>query len=107
MQQKQRNKMEKGNFIMLKEDELKQFVEEVTKEICAKCGHRDDSPKYESEWLTRKEVCEILHITYSTLWRKEKEGIITKYKMGRRNLYSKKSIYALFMLSVETADKNE
>ena len=63
-----------------------------------------DFSSEESEWLTREEVCDMLHITYTTLWRKENEGVIKKHKMGRRNLYSKKEVESLFKLVAESAN---
>lgn len=47
----------------------------------------------------------MLHITYTTLWRKENEGVIKKHKMGRRNLYSKKEVMDIFSSEMESAGK--
>jgi hypothetical protein len=96
----------KGNFIMLQMDDLRQVVTEIVEEVCAKRGLNDKPSVDEGEWLTREEVCDMLHITYTTLWRKEQEGVVRKHKMGRRNLYSKKEIMELFSTSVEVADKD-
>lgn len=96
----------KGNFIMLQMDDLRQVVTEIVEEVCAKRGLNDKPSVDEGEWLTREEVCDMLHITYTTLWRKEQEGFVRKHKMGRRNLYSKKEIMELFSTSVEVADKD-
>lgn len=85
-----------GNFVMLQMDDLRQVVTEIVEEICAKRGLNEKPSEEEGEWLTREEVCDILHITYTTLWRKENEGVIKKYKMGRRNLYSKKEVTDIF-----------
>ncbi len=93
-----------GNFVMLQMDDLRQVVTEIVEDVCAKRGLNEKPSLKEDEWLTREEVCDKLHITYTTLWRKEKEGVITKHKMGRRNLYSKKDVDALFASSVGTAD---
>jgi hypothetical protein len=96
----------KGNFIMLQMDDLRQVVTEIVEEVCAKRGLNDKPSVDEGEWLTREEVCDMLHITYTTLWRKEQEGVVRKHKMGRRNLYSKKEIMELFSTSVEVTDKD-
>ena len=90
-----------GNFVMLQMDDLRQVVTEIVEEVCTKRGLNEKSDIEESEWLTREEVCDMLHITYTTLWRKENEGVIKKHKMGRRNLYSKKEVDALFCSAVE------
>jgi len=96
----------KGNFIMLQMDDLRQVVTEIVEEVCAKRGLNEKPSVDEGEWLTREEVCDMLHITYTTLWRKEQEGVVRKHKMGRRNLYSKKEIMELFSTSVEVTDKD-
>ncbi len=91
---------------MLQMDDLRQVVTEIVEEVCAKRGLNEKPSVDEGEWLTREEVCDMLHITYTTLWRKEQEGVVRKHKMGRRNLYSKKEIMELFSTSVEVADKD-
>lgn len=91
-----------GNFVMLQMDDLRQVVTEIVEEACTKRGLNEKSDMEESEWLTREEVCDMLHITYTTLWRKENEGVIKKHKMGRRNLYSKREVDALFCSTVES-----
>lgn len=96
-----------GNFILLQMDDLRQVVSEIVEEVCANRGLNEKSSNDEDEWLTRDEVCDMLHITYTTLWRMENGGVIKKHKMGRRNLYSKKEVYELFTLNVETVKKKE
>ena len=59
--------------------------------------------KGDGDWLTREEVCDMLHITYTTLWRKENDGVIQKHKIGRRNLYNKKEVEALLSSGVDIA----
>ncbi len=95
-----------GNFVMLQMDDLRQVVTEIVEEVCIKRGLNEKPSHEEDEWLTREEVCNKLHITYTTLWRKENEGIIKKHKMGRRNYYSKKEVDALFLSDVETTEGN-
>ena len=87
-----------GNFVMLQMDDLRQVVSEIVEEVCAKPSEE------EGEWLTREEVCDMLRITYTTLWRKENEGLIKKHKMGRRNLYSKKEVMDIFSSAIEGGD---
>lgn len=95
-----------NNIIVLQKDDLKEIVSELFGELCAKCGINEKPSPEEGEWLTRDEVCDMLHITPTTLWRKEKEGVIRKYKMGRRNLYSKREVCALFSSLANATDKN-
>lgn len=92
-----------GNFVMLQMDDLRQVVTEIVEEVCAKRG-LNEKPSEECEWLTREEVCDKLHITYTTLWRKENEGVIKKHKMDRRNLYSKKEVMDIFSSAMESGN---
>lgn len=92
-----------GNFVMLQMDDLRQVVTEIVEEVCAKRG-LNEKPSEEGEWLTREEVCDKLHITYTTLWRKENEGVIKKHKVGRRNLYSKKEVMDIFSSAMESGN---
>ena len=96
-----------GNFILLQMDDLRQVVSEIVEEVCAKRGLNEKPSEEEGEWLTRDEVCDMLHITYTTLWRMENGGVIKKHKIGRRNLYSKQEVDELFTLAVETVKKKE
>ena len=91
-----------GNFVMLQKDDLRQVVTEIVEEVCAKRGLSEKPSEEEGEWLTREEVCDMLHITYTTLWRNE--GVIKKHKMGRRNLYSKKEVTDIFSSAIECGD---
>ncbi len=85
---------------MLQVDDLRQVVTEIVEEVCEKRGLNERPSGDEDEWLTREEVCDRLHITYTTLWRKEKEGVIRKHKMGRRNLYSRRDVDAMLAAAV-------
>ena len=88
-----------GNFVMLQMDDLRQVV--------TKRGLNEKPSVEEGEWLTREEVCDKLHITYTTLWRKENEGVIKKHKMGRRNLYSKKEVMEIFSSAIDDSGSNK
>ena len=65
-----------GNFIMLQKDDLKQVVSELVEELVGKKTQSDLTPEESDEYYTRDQVCERLHITYTTLWRMQKEGIL-------------------------------
>ena len=59
-----------GNLVMLQMDDLRQVVTEIVEEVCTKRGLNEKPSNDEGEWLTREEVCDKLHITFTTLWRK-------------------------------------
>ena len=93
-----------GNFIMLQKDDLKQVVSELVEELVWKKPQADLTPEESDEYFPRDQVCERLHITYTTLWRMQKEGRIIVHKLGGRNLYSKKEISSLLKAKVQTAN---
>ena len=93
--------MENKNLLIVNDDALRALVVKSVEEYFVKRGWLQEKPSSdEEEWITRDEVCDKLHITYTTLWRKEKEGIIKKRKIGRRNLYSKEKIMALIEANI-------
>ena len=93
-----------GNFIMLQRDDLKQVVAEMVEDLVGKKPQINLTQEESDEYYTRDKVCERLHITYTTLWRMQKEGIIIVHKLGGRNLYSKKEISSLLKSKVQTAN---
>ena len=93
-----------GNFIMLQKDDLKQVVAEMMEELVGKKSQTNLTAEESDEYFTRDQVCERLHITYTTLWRMQKDGRIIVHKLGGRNLYSKKEISSLLKTKVQTAD---
>jgi len=96
-----------GNFVMLQMDELKQVVTEIVEKACARRRLSEKTSNGDGDWITREEVCDMLHITYTTLWRKENEGVIRKRKTGRRNLYCKKEVEALLLADSDVAGSHE
>lgn len=94
----------KNNIVILNMDDLRQVVTEIVEEVCTKRVLNEKKSIDESEWLTREEVCDMLHITYTTLWRKEKCGVIRKYKVGRKNLYNIKDVNAIFCIDEESTN---
>ena len=48
-----------------------------------------------SEYYSRDQLCHLAHISPTTLWRMEQDGLIKKRKFGKKNLYLKSEIDAL------------
>ena len=86
---------------MLQKDDLKQVVSELVEELVGKKSQADLTQEESDEYFTPDQVCERLHITYTTLWRMQKEGTIVVHKLGGRNLYSKKEITSLVTSKVQ------
>lgn len=71
-------------------DLIKQIKEEVIPQLKAELSS-EFQPKEPTKYLTRNEVCELLKIDLSTLWRwYQKEGKLTAYGIGHR-IYFKRS----------------
>ena len=86
---------------MLQKDDLKQVVSELVEELVGKKTLSGLTPEESDEYYTRDQVCDRLHITYTTLWRMQKEGTSVVHKLGGRNLYSKKEITSLVTSKVQ------
>ena len=88
-----------GNFIMLQKDDLKQVVSELVEELVGKKTQSDLTPEESDEYYTRDQVCERLHITYTTLWRMQKEGTIIVHKLGWAKTFTQKREITLLVKS--------
>ncbi len=85
-------------FVFLQASGLKERIEEIVKDAVSTSLQPSSKPtenKDDSAYYTRAELCQLAHITESTLWRLEKSGIIRKIKLGRKNLYSRLDVEAL------------
>lgn len=54
-----------------------------------------EEDNYGQGFYDRDEMCEQLHISYPTLWRIEKAGLLKGLKVGRRKLYAKHDVAQL------------
>ena len=64
------------------QNDIRKIVAEAIKET-----NSDSKVPIRPEYLTRREVKERLHVSYPTLNRFDKEGILTAHKIGGRVLY--------------------
>jgi len=80
--------MTTGFTMTITPDELKQLVREAVLETMTM---KNDAPA-EMKYFTRKETCEILHISLSTLDTYVKKGAITCSHVGKRALFSQDDI---------------
>ena len=84
-----------SNFIMLQKEDLREVVAALVEELVGNSRMENNNSDIESKYLTRDEVCACLHITYTTLWRRENAGHIKARKVGHRNLYLKSDVEKL------------
>lgn len=99
-------KKEKEIFVLGNSEELiEQFsshVRSTIQEELADAQKKVAKKAFANTYLTRQEVCELLHISYSTLHRWVNLNILECYKIGRRSLFKAKDVEAtLVKLNVE------
>lgn len=51
-----------------------------------------ENPQTENDLMTRKEVCALLSINFSTLWKHTKSGKLLSFGIGNRVFYSRKQV---------------
>lgn len=81
------------NIVVLNEQQFEDIIYRTVSRCLAEknIGNLLDSP-IEEGYYDRSEVCGELHISYPTLWRIEKSGLLRSQKVGRKNLYSKQEV---------------
>ncbi len=84
------------NSIILEQINLEQLEAlisiAVNKGIALQVSQPTDTATTQNELLTRKEVCEILHITLPTLHSWSKENLITSYRINTRVRYKRAEV---------------
>ncbi|GEN73038.1 helix-turn-helix domain-containing protein [Chryseobacterium lathyri] len=82
-------------FIGTTPDDL---IREIKKEIIPELKEQlkeQFQPKEPTSYLTRNEVCELLHIDLSTLHRWRKDGTLIAYGLGNRIYFKRNEIEEL------------
>ena len=68
-------------------------VEELTEKIALKTiellGLKTQQSQPEKDLMTRKEVCTLLSINFTTLWKHTKSGKLRSFGIGNRIFYSR------------------
>ncbi len=72
--------------ITMTADDLQAFAEAVAEATIKNLQNVTETPE---EWLTAKQVCRLLGVGLSTLWRWGKEGYLSGVKFGNRTRYRK------------------
>ncbi|WP_418122481.1 helix-turn-helix domain-containing protein [Chryseobacterium sp. PTM-20240506] len=71
------------------------LIQEIKKEIIPELKEqlkKEFQPKEPTSYLTRQEVCKLLHIDLSTLHRWRKEGTLIAYGLGNRIYFKRNDI---------------
>lgn len=76
---------------------IPEMIRDIVKEAATEAQTKEPTkdPDESCAYFTRSEVCQMARITETTLWRLEKDGIVKKVKLGRKNLYPRIEIEAL------------
>lgn len=71
---------------------IKEWIKEVIRDEVLAALEEDRERKKPDKMYNRDEVCELLHISKPTLWKKTANGDIKATRIGRRVLYSEDEI---------------
>ena len=82
------------NDIDLFIETLSSTIQGIVREELANPKLKSMKKMEENAYLTRKEVCDYLHISSSTLHRCVNTGLFNCYKIGRRSLFKLQEISA-------------
>lgn len=69
--------------IVLTPDQLQEFVESVALRVESIIKDSQKKEITSKEWLTSKQVCELLKISHTTQNEWSKSGLLIKHKIGR------------------------
>lgn len=75
-------------------EQLESLISIAVNKGIALVSSQTKTTENQNELLTRKEVCELLHITLPTLHDWTKEGVITGYRINTRVRYKKSEVLA-------------
>ena len=76
-------------LIYISREELRAFIKESIQE---QQPQEHLKTKDSDTYLTRLNVCNLLHISPATLYRREQKGDIKAYRIGGRKLYKKSEV---------------
>lgn len=83
-----------GNQIILQGTTSKQLIEDFKSAFIEVLQNQQSksSTLSDNELMTREDVCELLQINKSTLWKRTKNGRLQAYGQGRRVYYKRSEV---------------
>lgn len=85
--------MEKGHQLyIISREEMKSEIATVIGNAFEKYSKKINKPKEQKDWISRKNVCEMLGISLVTLSSWTKQGILTSYKIGNQIRYIREEV---------------
>ena len=83
------NAMQGGNtLLMVSADDLREFAFAIMDEA----RRMAEEAEKEEKFLTEKEVCKLLNVTHTTLWRWNNKGWLRSRGFGRRRMWAQSDI---------------
>ncbi|WP_223550550.1 helix-turn-helix domain-containing protein [Aestuariivivens sp. NBU2969] len=83
----------KQHIFQLTTEEFIELIREVVLSVVPPINNLTDNQiSNERDYLTRDEAKDLLKISYATLWKYNKEGILPATKIGSRVYYKRKDI---------------
>lgn len=82
--------MTENTIIMMTKEELNKFVSDIVIQLTSNSTQATEQQNLQT--YNRKEVCEKLDISYPTLLKLEKRGLIRGRKSGRKFFYTNEDV---------------
>ena len=84
------------NIVVLNEEQFEDIIYRTVSRCLNEKNFGNHVEKPEDEgFYDRSEICKLLHIGNTTLWRLEQSGVLKNQKVGRKNLYPKQEVNLL------------
>lgn len=79
-----------ATILLISASDLREFAFAILDE--AKKMAEEAEKKRKEKLLTENEVCKLLDVTHTTLWRWNRDGYLSMRKIGRRNMWAQSDI---------------
>lgn len=84
-------------------NELKNIIKETIKEeLGSILSIKESTPEPKDLFLTRKDTCELLGCSPTTLYHYQKKGLIPFRKIGRKVLFNKEDVLKHLKINIPT-----
>lgn len=85
-----------NNIVVLNEEQFEDIIYRTVSRCLNEKNIGNHVEKSEDDgFYDRSEICKLLHIGNTTLWRLELSGVLKCQKVGRKNLYPKQEVNLL------------
>lgn len=84
----------KKHFLQMNTEEFTELIREVVLSVVPSINNLTDNQteKEGKDYYTREEAKDLLKVSYATLWKYNKDGILPATKIGSRVYYKSKDI---------------